>query len=353
MSIKLIEKLSNGFGAPGFEDDIIDILKDSVKNLSRERDSINNLYFGLEERKFEKFTVAVDAHSDEVGFMVKEICKNGSIKFLTLGGWVSGNIPCTQVQIKNNRGEYVRGVVTSKPPHFMTEEDRKKAPSIGDMTIDIGTSSYEETVEIYGIDVGDPIVPEVNFSYDEKINIMMGKAFDNRLGCAAVVDVLNRLENSDLDVNLVGIISSQEETGARGAKVAAQKVQPDFIIVFEGSPADDTFKDEFSSKGALGKGIQMRVVDSSMISNPRVIRFAKDIAKKYNIDIQIIARDGGGTNGGNYHTSNEGIPVLVLGIPTRYIHTPYTYASFGDYNSGVNLAVEIIKELNGEIISKF
>lgn len=353
MKLKLIEKLSNSFGAPGFEDDVVELLKGEVKNFSRERDCINNLYFGLEDRNLNKLTVAIDAHSDEVGFMVKEINKNGSISFLTLGGWVSGNIPCTSVIIKNNRGEFIKGVVASKPPHFMSEEERKKAPVVGDMTIDIGSSSYEETTEIYGIEIGNPIVPEVHFSYDSKNKVMRGKAFDNRLGCAGVVEVLNNIDTEKLDVNVVGIVASQEENGCRGAQVASQKVKPDFVIVFEGSPADDTFKDAFLSRGALGKGVQLRVIDSSMISNPRVIQFAKKIAEREKIDFQIIARDGGGTNAGKYHVANEGIPVLVLGVPTRYIHTPYSYASLKDYEAMVNLTIEILKEINEDIIKKF
>lgn len=352
--IKMIEELTNTFGAPGFEDEVIEKIKKEVNFLSSERDSINNLYMGLEERDTTIPTVALDCHTDEVGFIVENINRNGSIGFLTLGGWHVGNVPASAVVIKNNKGEFIKGIVTSKPPHFMTDEEKNRLPKMSELTIDIGTSSYEETVELYGIEVGNPIVPDVSFVYDEKIGIMRAKAFDNRLGCAASIEVLKAVKNNEIkNVNVVGAFASQEEVGLRGAQVAAYRVKPDFAIVFEGSPADDSFKEGTASHGALKKGVQLRVVDGAMISNPRVLKFARDIADKKGIKYQMIAREKGSTNGGKYHISETGIPVLVLGIPTRYIHTHYSYASIDDLTAAISLAVEVIKELNKDIIKSF
>lgn len=113
----------------------------------------------------------MDCHSDEVGFMIEHINDNGSLRFLPLGGWHIGNIPAMSVIIKNSQGEYIPGVVASKPPHFMTEEERSRLPKLSELSIDIGTSSYEETVNLYGIEIGNPVVPDVNFSYDEKLEL--------------------------------------------------------------------------------------------------------------------------------------------------------------------------------------
>lgn len=351
--IKLAEELTNTFGAPGYEDEVIEKIKSHLDFLSLERDSMNNLYAGLEERDANKPTVALDCHTDEVGFMVESINRNGSISFLPLGGWHVGNVPASSVIIKNSKGEKIVGTVTSKPPHFMTDEERNRLPKMSELTIDIGTSSYEETKEIYGIEVGNPVVPDVTFSYDKKIDIMRAKAFDNRLGCVASIEVLNSLKGKENKVNIVGAFASQEEVGLRGAQVAAYRVKPDFAIIFEGSPADDSFKDSFSAHGALKKGVQLRVVDGAMISNPRVLKFAKDIADKKGIKYQVIAREKGSTNGGKYHISETGIPVLVLGIPTRYIHTHYSYASIDDLISAIELAKAVIEELDKEIIKSF
>lgn len=350
--IKRIEKLSNAFGAPGFEEDVLEIIQSEIRSQIMS-DSINNLFIGLDRVSGDRPVVALDCHSDEVGFMVENINSNGTISFLPLGGWFAANIPASPVLIKNSNGEYVKGVVASKPPHFMTPEELTKLPKLGELTIDVGTSSKEETQKIFGLDTGDPVVPDVAFSYDEKLEIMRGKAFDNRLGCVAVLETLERCEDKELKVDLVGNISSQEEVGLRGAQVAAYRVKPDFAIIFEGSPADDTFKDKNSSHGALKGGVQLRALDGGMISNARVLRFVKKIADEKKIPYQVIAREKGSTNGSKYHISENGIPVIVLGIPTRYVHTHYSYAALADLKAAIDLAYEIVKRLDEETIQRF
>ena len=351
-NIELLEKLSNLHGAPGHEHEVLAFMRENMADYICERDSINNLYI-KRGGNVNKPIVALDCHSDEVGFMVESIKPNGTITFLPLGGWHIANIPAHSVVIKNFNGDYIKGVISSKPPHFMTAEEKQRMPRIEELVIDIGTSSYEETVDLYGIEVGNPITPDVTFSYDEKIDVVRGKAFDNRLGCAIVMEVLREVNPNNLKVEAVGVVSAQEEVGLRGAQVAANTVKPDFAIIFEGSPADDTFKDSFSSKGAIGKGVQFRVLDGGMVSNPRVQEFVKNVAIKNNIPFQVIARSGGSTNGGKYHVAEKSIPTVVIGIPTRYIHTHYTYASVKDYKNAIILGKKILEELSDDIIKKF
>ncbi|MBC2851959.1 M20/M25/M40 family metallo-hydrolase [Cetobacterium sp. 8H] len=350
--IKLLEELSNLHGAPGHEIDVVEFIKNSMNDFNCKRDSINNLYIKRNDM-IDGPIVALDCHSDEVGFIVENINSNGTISFLPLGGWHITNIPAHSVVIKNFKGEYIKGVVASKPPHFMTAEEKQKLPKLDELVIDIGTSSFEETVNLYGIEVGNPITPDVTFSYDPKIEVVRGKAFDNRLGCAIVMEIMKETNNIHLNVNPIGVVSSQEEVGLRGAQVAANTIKPDFAIIFEGSPADDTFKDAFSSKGAIGKGVQLRVIDAGMVSNPRVQEFVKNIARNNNIPFQVIARSGGSTNGGKYHIADKSIPTVVIGIPTRYIHTHYTYASIKDYENAILLGRKLLEALTVDIINKF
>lgn len=350
--IELLEKLSNLHGAPGHEDDVIEFIKKNMDGYICERDSINNLYI-KNNKDNNGVVVALDCHSDEVGFMVESIKANGTITFLPLGGWHIANIPAHSVIIKNFKNKYIKGVISSKPPHFMTAEERQRLPKMEELVIDIGTSSYDETVELFGIEVGNPITPDVTFYHDKKIDVARGKAFDNRVGCAIVMEVLKEIKHKELQVTPVGVVSSQEEVGLRGAQVGANKIKPDFAIIFEGSPADDTFKDTFSSKGAIGKGVQFRVLDAGMVSNPRVQEFVKNIARKNNIPFQVIARSGGSTNAGKYHIAEKSIPTVVIGIPTRYAHTHYTYISIKDYENAINLGKKLLEELNDDIIKTF
>lgn len=350
---KLIESLSNLHGAPGFEDDVTDFIKNQLKGFSVERDSINNLFVRRSNDKPDNPVVALDCHTDEVAFMVERINQNGTISFLPLGGWHAANIPAHAVVIKNSKNEYIKGVVASKPPHFMTAEEKATLPKIEDLVIDIGTSSREDTAAKYHIETGNPVTPDVTFCFDPKTNVVRGKAFDNRLGCAAVISVLKNIKTVQLPVSPVGLFCSQEEVGLRGAQVAATNVRPDFAIVFEGCPADDTFKPADQAFGAIGKGVQFRVLDAGMVSNHRVQSFARKIANKHGIPYQIIARSGGRTNGSRYHMAMQGIPALVIGIPSRYIHTHYSYASLKDFDNAVLLAQKILAALSTKIIRSF
>ncbi len=347
-SLKLIESLSNAFGAPGFESDVVKVAKSNVDGLSFSVDLMENAYIGLEEKDDNKITIMIDGHTDEVGFMVQYITSNGLIKFLPLGGWIPSNVPAHMAVIKNADGELVRGIISSKPPHFMSESERAKKLELEDMYIDIGASSKDDVINNFKINIGSPVVPDVDFTYNEQNGIMIGKAFDCRLGVAAVVEIMNEIKNKNLDVNVVGSLSTQEECGLRGAKVTSAKIKPDLAIVFEGTPADDTIRCVDSSQAALGKGVQMRHRDSSMVANPRFIKYATDIANKNNIKVQHAVRKAGGTNGGSIHLNEQGIPTIVLGVPSRYIHTHYSMSQYADYKEAVKFAVAIIKDMNKE-----
>ena len=306
--IDLIKDLTNAFGPSGFEEDLVDVIKEYSKGVSLESDSMNNVFSRLNKNTGKRLTILLDAHTDEVGFMVQSILKNGLISFVTLGGWVNSNIPAHLVKIKNTRGEIIEGITVSKPPHFMTEEEREKDKlSIEAMYIDVGASSREEVMEGYGIDVGDPIAPLVDFKYDEKTGILRGKAFDNRLGCMCIIEVMKRLsEFEGLEIDVVGGFAAQEEVGMRGAKITSQRVKPDLAIVFEGSPADDIYFDENTAQGSLKKGVQIRHMDQSYIGNTEYINYAKEIAKREDIKFQSAVRRRGSTNAGVIHLSNEG-----------------------------------------------
>lgn len=351
--VKLLEELSNLHGAPGHEDDVVNHIIAAFANLKIERDCLNNLFVTTAGFSTGKPVVALDCHSDEVGFLVEGINANGTVRFLPLGGWHITNIPAHAVVIKNFRGEYVRGVVASKPPHFMSPEEKSRLPKLEELVIDIGSTSRKDTEKLYGIEIGNPITPDVTFLYDTKSRIVRGKAFDNRLGCAAVMSLMQDLNNASLPVNPVGVISSQEEVGLRGAQVSAGRARPDFAIIFEGSPADDTFRDAAQACGVIGGGVQFRVLDAGMVSNPKIQAWARRIAAQNDIPFQVIARSGGSTNGARYHLAMQGVPTLVIGIPARYIHTHHSYASLDDFENAIRLGKKLLESLDAEVINSF
>lgn len=355
-SLKLIEQLSNAYGACGFEDQVVEIAEKFAQDeaLGSVRHDCNlNVYITPEKNAGKKPVVMVDAHSDEVSFIVQAIKPNGTLQFLPLGGWSNYTVPAHKVKVQTYDGRWVSGIVASTPVHFLSAAQKNACPTIADMVIDIGSTSKEETEKVYNIHIGAPVVPDVTFEYDESNDVMLGKAFDNRLGCAAVLDTMKDLKNEDLGVDVVGVLSSQEEIGERGAFVTRDVVKPDIAICFEGCPADDTFNPDYFIQSAMKKGPMLRHFDKSMVTNPRFQRFALELGRELGIPVQESVRSGGGTNGGPIHLSNGGVPVIIIGVPVRYIHSHHGFACMADYNNSVKLAVEIIKRLNDETIKSF
>ncbi|MFW6251852.1 MAG: M42 family metallopeptidase [Halanaerobium sp.] len=353
-SISLIKKLSNANGISGFEDQVLAVVKNQIgEKLELEEDSMRNLYLYPKNFDPEKPVLMLDSHSDEVGFMVKSINKNGSLKFITIGGWAAQNVPAHKVRIKNREGKYINGIVASKPPHFMDQEEKNKLLPVKEMIIDVGAASKKDVIEKYKIEVGAPIVPDVDFEYDEANQIMIGKAFDNRLGTALVVELLLKFYEQDLEFNLVGSLSAQEEVGTRGAEVTARKIKPDLAIAFEGTPADDNFRDQDEAQSVLNKGGQIRHCDISIISNPRFVSFARNTASKLNIPFQDAVRTGGGNDGAKITLSNYSVPTVVIGVPVRYAHTHYCISSYQDYKNTLKWAEAIIKKLDRERLAEF
>lgn len=352
--IDRIIRFSNAPGISGFEDEVVSLIKTEVSDFaSSKRDSLNDVFIQSAERDVKKPTIMLDAHSDEVGFMVKDIRPNGLLDFITIGGWVTTNIPAHKVKVLNKDGVYVNGIIANKPPHFMSQEERDKPLEVSQLGIDIGASSRQEVIEDYGIRIAAPIVPDVCCSYDEKHDRIVGKGFDNRLGCVAVIDTVEELAKENLSINVIGAIAAQEEVGVRGAELTSRNVNPDIAISFEGCPADDTVVEPHQIQTALGKGPMLRHIDARMITNPHFQRFALDLGEKLNIPVQEAVRAAGSTNGARIHLSGEGVPCIVIGIPVRYAHTHYGISSYSDFRNAVNLAKEIIKRLDFDLIKSF
>lgn len=348
MSHSLIEKLSNAFGVSGFEGEVSEVVREFAKDFSTiETDKMGNVSLKYEGASNKSVNVLLDAHMDEVGFIVQAIRPNGMLEFLPVGGWVVNNVPAHTVIIRTEDNTKIKGITASTPPHFMSEAEKNSPLTMDALVIDVGTSSKEET-EALGIQIGDPVVPDVKFETLHNDSILLGKAFDCRIGCACLLETMKEFqaESENYDVNLEGVLSTQEEVGLRGAQVVANRTDADIAIVFEGCPADDTFTPDYKIQSALKNGPMLRDFDVSMITHPGFQKFALNLAKKYGIKVQRSVRKGGGTNGSAYHLANKGIPTIVIGIPVRYAHTHYGYVAYEDFESAKELALAILKEMD-------
>lgn len=351
MDMQMFGRISDAFGPSGFEEDVIRAIAGYCREFEVENDAMHNLYVRMPGADKEKPVIQLDAHTDECGFMVQAIHENGVLGIVMLGGFVLTNIPAHTVMIRTRSGNMVRGIITSKPVHFMNDKERASQElDIEKIYVDIGAVSKKEVEEVFGVSIGDPMMPEVSFSYDEEHGICFGKAFDNRAGCACIVDTMKQLytERERLAVQVVGAFAAQEEVGMRGATVTAQVVKPDLAIVFEGSPSDDFYFSAALAQGRMKSGVQIRRLDKSYVSNPVFMEYAMELAKKYGIPYQETVRRGGSTNAGKISLTGKAVPVLVLGVPSRYVHTHYNFCAKEDLEAASGLAAQVIRELDGE-----
>ena len=280
-TLEMIAAISNANGVSGFEDDVVSAILPYAKEVGETAvDRMLNVFIRRNENTGKRPVVQLDAHSDEVGFMVQAICPNGTLRIIPVGGWVTSNIPAHKVWVRNRYGKYIPGLTASKPPHFMSEQERKAPLDIHNITVDVGAVSREEAMEVFGIRIGEPVAPDVTFTYSEESDLMVGKSFDCRLGCAAILKTMHELKGEELNVDIVGACASQEEVGVRGATVTANVIKPDIAIVFEGCPADDTCVEPYMVQTAIKRGPMLRHIDSRMITNPRYQRYALDLAEK-------------------------------------------------------------------------
>jgi endoglucanase len=289
-------------------------------------------------------------HMDEIGFMVRHITKEGFVKFVPLGGWWDQVLLGQRVIIKTHKGDVV-GVIGAKPPHLLPADERKKVVEKKDMYIDIGASSQAEVDEA-GVRVGDPIVPDAQFTPLAGGKTYLSKAFDDRVGCALVVEALQHFAAKEHPNVIYGAATTQEEVGLRGAGTSAEVVNPDVAIVLESDIAGDVpgIKEEESAV-KLGKGPTVILYDRSMIPNLRLRDLVIDTAKALEIPLQFSAIEGGGTDAGAIHRHKVGVPSVVIGVAARHIHSHGAIIHRDDYDNAVKLLTGLIGRLDSETVA--
>ena len=351
--LKMIRRLSDAPGASGFEDAVVEVAREYCAPIGELReDFLRNLYIHRKENTGDRPVLMLDAHSDEVGLIIHSIKPNGTLRFLQLGSWNKASLPGTKVLVRNRNGEYLPGIIAAKPVHFMSAAEKANpSQDISSLVIDIGAVSDQDAVEHFGIRMGEPVVPDTRFYYDEKRDLMFGKGFDCRIGCAAMIEALRRLEGRELPCDVIAVLSTQEEMGPRNSKVTVHRINPSIAVVMEGCPADDTFTEDYAIQTALKKGPMFRHIDVSALCAPRYQRWALDLAQKKGIPVQESVREGGGNNAASIQTALVGAPAIVCGIPVRYAHTPNCISSYFDFEAAVQMVMALMENITPEMIA--
>ncbi|HOG47730.1 MAG TPA: M42 family metallopeptidase [Anaerolineae bacterium] len=348
---QLLKELTEAPGLPGYEGEARAVMRRALEGTAAEitQDGLGSLIATL-PGSAERPRIMLAGHLDEVGFIVRFITENGFIRFLPLGGWWDQVLLAHQVVIKTRKGDVV-GVIGAKPPHMLKEEERNKVVEKDAMYIDVGASSRAQVEEL-GVRVGDPIVPRTEFTVLAGGTTYLSKAWDNRVGCALVVAAFRALKGRPHANTLYGVGTVQEEVGLRGARTSAHAVDPDVGLVMEVAIAGD-LPDMKPEEGAtrLGGGVSLLAYDGSMIPNLKLRDLAIDTAQAAGIPYQIDLMPRGGTDGGPIHQNRSGVPGLVIGVPTRHIHSHQGIISRDDFDAAVRLVVALIERLDATTVA--
>ncbi len=350
-TLDLLKELTEATGLPGYEREVRDIVARRVEGLAEvSTDNLGSIIC-TQKGTAERPRVMIPGHMDEIGFIVNGITEEGYLRFSPLGGWWDQVLLAQRLVVKASKGDLV-GVIGSKPPHVLPDEERNKVVKRQDMFIDVGAKDKKEAAGKYGIRVGDPIVPVSAFTPLRNKKLLVGKAFDDRVGVAIMLDVLRKLRRTKHPNTVCGVGTVQEEVGTRGAETAAAAVQPDVCLVLDVGIASDTpgWKAEDKEKGTLGKGPQICFLDAGMIPNLKLRDFLVDLAEEKKIPYQISMLERGATDGRPIHIHGIGVPTVYIGVATRYIHSHAGIIHADDYDNAVRLVVEAVKRLDAKVV---
>jgi putative aminopeptidase FrvX len=344
----LLKELSEAPGVSGAEEEVrhclVRALRGQVDDLRA--DALGNLFAHKRGSGDSGLKVMVAAHMDEVGLMVVDVDKGGFLAFRAVGGIDSRLLPGKAVVIGEGK---VPGVIGSKPPHLLSEDERNRVVEIEQLTIDIGAGSKEEAERL--VKIGDRATFATSFGLMGEPTtggLVKGKALDDRAGCAVLAELLRERYPFDLHA----VFTVQEEIGSRGAQVAAYALEPDAAFVLEGTICDELPKrKDLSPTSRLGHGPVLTVMDRSLFVDQRLLRHLIETAEAEGIPYQIKQPAMGATDGGAIHRSQEGVPTAVIAVPCRYIHAPTSLLDLADFANAVRLMKAALQRFNESILN--
>lgn len=348
MRLDLLKQLCETPGIPGYEDRIRALVIPELQAVSDEvaTDALGNviaLKRGSGGAGGTRRKVMLAAHMDEIGFMVSHVSADGFLRLQSLGGFDPRALFQQRVQVHPRDGGRYRGVLApaAKPAHLLDAADREKAPKLADLYVDLGLPGEQ----VKGlVEVGDMVT--LDCTVEELGSRVIGKAFDDRLSIFIMIEALHALGGSQCDIYAVATV--QEEVGLRGAQTSAYAIAPDISIALDVTLAVDLPGGmEHEQVTRLGHGTAIKLMDSSSISHPKLVRAFRETAEQAGIAYQLEILPRGGTDAGAMQRVRGGSAAITLSTPTRYVHTVNEMADKADIQAGIDLLARFLERAHG------
>lgn len=334
----LLKQLSEAFGPSGYEQDVRRVLQaDLAAHVSEwKRDALGNLIAVKPGTAGPKLMLA--AHMDEVGLLINHVDGSGLLQFQKVGGIDDRVLVSKTVLVGEKR---VPGIIGAKAIHLQRPEERTQVIPHRSLYVDIGAKSKEEALGM--VSIGDYAVFATKFAPFGD-GLVKGKALDDRVGCTVLAEVLK--EQYQMPIH--GAFTVQEEIGLRGAGVAAYGVDPDLAVVLEGTTCSDTpGSEEHGYCTQLGGGPAISIMDASVVTNKRMVAELIRLAEKHQIPYQFKRSVTGGSDAGRINQTRVGIPVVVISVPCRYIHSPVSALKLSDLEHTTQLVKLFLRSIEG------
>ncbi|GAB1469763.1 M42 family metallopeptidase [Chloroflexota bacterium] len=340
--IKLLEKLCNAMSVSGDEGEVRRIVLEEVKPYADEVkvDALGSVLVRKKAAGKKALRVLLDAHMDEVGFMIVKDDGDGFYQFLTVGGIDERHLVGKQVIVGK---DHVPGVIGAKPIHLTDSDERSHTVDVDAMRMDLGPEGKAK--------VGDRATFATKF---RRVGpSIMSKSIDDRIGVAILIELL---KNAPKNIELCLSFSVQEEIGLRGATVAGYYFNPDLAIAIDSTPARDLpdydGRENYTYNTKLGLGPAIYPAHPPVISDPRLVKFLQEAGTKHNIPYQLRQPGGGGTDAGAIQQARTGVPVVSVSVPHRYTHSPVSVSRVEDWKNALNLLHVALKEMTPDLLKR-
>lgn len=350
-TVELLQKIADTPGPPGFEEPIRKVMADAMKPwaASIRYDGMGSI---IATQGTQGPRIMVDAHMDELGGMVRRITPDGLLTMQMLGGWLDQALVDQRWIIIGSKGP-VRAVTGIRDIHVIPPGERNTVFPREQIFLDVGAKSAEE-VRKMGVDTGDPIVPDAPFMVMNGTGNYLGKGWDDRAGCAVVVEAMRRLATMPHPNQISWVITTQEEVGVRGAHTAAEVAKPELGIALEGGVTGDVHGRQHPEETLvkLGAGPGLFLFDSSELPNRKLVQFVKQTAAQAQIPLQFDLVNGYGDDSSEIQKSNGGVPTVNMVVPVRYTHAHNGIMNRRDFDQMVDLLVAMLQQLDGPTVQK-
>jgi putative aminopeptidase FrvX len=347
--VELLGKVADAAGPSGFEEPIRKVMVDAMKPYTAaiRFDGLGSI---IATQGTQGPRVMVDAHMDELGGMVRRIAPNGLLTMQMLGGWLDQALVDQRWIIIGSKGP-VQAITGIRDIHVMSQEERTRVFPRDMIFLDVGAKTADE-VRNMGVEAGDPVVPDAPFTVLNGTDNYLGKAWDDRVGCAVIVETMRRLASAPHPNQVSYVITTQEELGVRGAHTASDVVKPEIGIALEAGVTGDIFSHPEESQVRLGAGPALFLYDFSELPNRKFAQFVKSTAAARKVPLQYDLVTGYGDDSAEIQKSNGGVPTVNLVVPVRYTHAHNGIMNRRDFDQMVELLVALLQQLDAQTVQQ-